>query len=64
MDKIIITAHSDKKQDFNEHCIEYFIGSKAKILPNSHVWCSIGNAYCIFLQCTEKSNSINIKIIK
>jgi len=56
--RTIITTKSDTKQAIYKNCTE------ADIKSDGIVWCNVGHTHCMLLQCTEKSNTINVKIIK
>ncbi len=58
MNKIIITTRTNEEQRINRNCIEANIGK------DNYVYCNVGNAQCTYLECTEKNNKINVKVIK
>ena len=58
MSKTIITVQSTTKQSTNKNCTE------AKIWTSGIIWCKMTHVDCMFVQCTEKSNNINVKVVK
>ncbi len=58
MIRTIITTRTNANQPTSKGCME------ARILTSGIIWCNVGNTQCTFLQCTEKNDKINVKVIK